>query len=384
MEHFSPIATTLLILTTLVIGARTPATSARGGSVTEFAVPSDALKANLLGDPPEVKVAVYLPPGYNSHPNCRYPSLYLLHGYLGSVDYFGDLTDKPGDESLTGLLDAAMAQAVASKMIVIVPEASNAYFGSFYANSVLIGNWEDAIVREVVPWIDSRFRTIGAPESRGIAGHSMGGYGSIMLAMKNPDVFGALYALSPCCIALIDDWGPENVAWSKALRMRSQEELNAEPQTFEELYPTIFIAMAAAFSPDPTGTGLRVRLPFAERAGHLIPDEPTYSAWKGSMPLYQVEQYQDRLRRLRGIYLDFGAREELTHIRSGTRMLSGELAALGIPHTFDVYADGTHSSHLRQRIKSRLLPFFSEVLGGPACSEVRHLPGEHPVGQKYQ
>jgi S-formylglutathione hydrolase FrmB len=293
------------------------------------------------------------------------------------VDYFGALTGKPGEESLTGLLDAAIAQAATSEMIVIVPEARNAYFGSFYANSELIGNWEDAIVREVVPWIDSRFRTIAAPDSRGIAGHSMGGYGAIMMAMKNPDVFGALFALSPCCIALIDDWGPENGAWSKALRMRSRDELNPEPQTFEELYPTIFIAMAAAFSPEPTGTGLRVRMPFAERAGQLIPDEPAYSEWKGAMPLYQVQRYQDRLQRLKGIYLDFGAREELTHIRSGTRMLSGELARLGIPHTFDIYAEGNHWSHLKKRIKSRVLPFFSEVLVGAECLEVGNTTGEN-------
>ena len=193
----------------------------------------------------------------------------------------------------------------------------------------------------------------------------MGGYGSIMLAMKNPDVFGAVYALSPCCIGLMDDLGPENVAWSTAIRMRAPGDLNSQPKSFEEFYPTFFIAMAAAFSPDPTGSGLRVRLPFDERGGRLVPNEPAYSAWKAAMPLYLVGRYQDNLRRLKGIYLDFGEREELMHIRSATRLLSGELG-LGIPHTFDVYADGDHDSHLLQRIESRVLPFFSEVLNGPA------------------
>ena len=237
------------------------AATAEGGRVAKFTVPVEALRSNLLGDPPAVRLAVYVPPSYDSHPDRRYPTLYLLHGFLGGMDYFDALEAQPGSESmeLAALLDAAITKGTAREMIVVVPEARTAYFGSFYANSALTGNWEDAIVREVVPWIDSRFRTIAAPESRGIAGHSMGGYGSIMLAMKNPDVFGALYALSPCCIGLMDDLGPENVAWSKAIDMRVPGELNSQPQSLEEFYPTFFIAMAAAFSPDPAGSGLRVR-----------------------------------------------------------------------------------------------------------------------------
>ena len=83
------------------------------------------------------------------------------------------------------------------------------------------------------------------------------------------------------------------------------------------------------------------------------------------MPLYLVEQYRDNLKRLRGIYLDYGALGEFSHIRMTTRAFSEELATRGIAHTFEVYAGGTHENRIRQRIETRVLRFFSEVLNFP-------------------
>ena len=120
--------------------------------------------------------------------------------------------------------------------------------------------------------------------------------------------------------------------------------------------------MAAAFSPDLAGTGLRAKLPVVEIGGRLVESEPALTAWKAAMPLYLVERYQESLRRLKGIYLDVGENEDFAAIRNGTRMLSIELASRGIPHVFDMYADGDHNSQLRKRIETRVLPFFSEVL----------------------
>ncbi len=83
-------------------------------------------------------------------------------------------------------------------------------------------------------------------------------------------------------------------------------------------------------------------------------------------PLYLVEQYRGNLSKLRGIYLDYGALEEFSHIRTATQLFSDELTKRGIAHTFEVYADGTHDSRIRQRIETRVLRFFSEVLSFPA------------------
>ena len=180
------------------------------GSLVETKVASTALKGNLLGDPAESEVAIYLPPSYALSPERRYPTLYLLHGYITGIEVFGARADTRGFQGmqLAATMDDSIRRGAAREMIVVAPNGRNAYFGSFYTNSPVTGSWEDFIVQELVPWIDAKYRTIPRAEGRGIAGHSMGGYGAIMLAIKHPEVFSALYALSPCCVGLEADSRP--------------------------------------------------------------------------------------------------------------------------------------------------------------------------------
>jgi enterochelin esterase-like enzyme len=337
-----------------------PAAAAGSGTVVLHTVAIEALRSNLLGDPAEMRVAVYLPPGYETASGRRYPAIYLLHGWLGDIDQFGVSDGKPGFQGmqLASTMDEAIARGVIRETIVVVPEARNAYFGSFYVNSTVTGNWEDAIVRELVPWIDARYRTVTSPRARGIAGFSMGGYGAVMLSMKYPELFGAVYALSPCCIGLLGDLGPDNPWWANAGRLPSRAAMKSDPGSAEESFPIFVTALAAALSPNPQRPGLYVDLPFASIDGQLRPSEPGYSAWKSRMPLYLAEQYQDNLRRLNGICVDVGAEDEFPQIRAGARAWSRQLASLGIAHSFEVYAEGTHTGMIRRRIETRLLPFF--------------------------
>lgn len=277
------LAAAVLVLV-LAAGFASPAVG-NAGAVIVHTVPVEALRSNLLGDPAEIRVAVYLPPAYDSSPARRYRSIYLLHGWLGSIDEFGVREGKPGFQGmqLAATMDEAIARGIIAEVIVVVPEGRNRYFGSFYLSSSVTGRWEDAIARELVPWIDARYRTEPGADSRGIAGFSMGGFGAIVLAMKHPDVFGAVYALSPCCLGMVEDIGPGNPWW--------------------------------------------------ENAG-----------------------------RLRGIALDVGAQDEFAQIPAGTRLLSQELARFGIAHSFEIYAGGTHRGMIRERIETRVPPFFSRTL----------------------
>lgn len=350
-----------------------PAGAAEPGTVALRTVGVEALESNLLGDPAEIRVAVYLPPGYAAAADRRYPAIWLLHGWLGSIDQFGVSDGKPGFQGmqLASTMDEAIARGTIRETIVVVPEARNAYFGSFYANSSVTGNWEDAIVRELLPWIDARYRTVASPAARGIAGFSMGGYGAIMLSMKYPELFGAAYALSPCCLGLLGDLGPDNSWWKDAGRLRTRDEMKSNPASAQESFPIFVTALAAALSPNPDRPGLYVDLPFASVDGQLRPIEPGHSAWRSRMPVYLVAQYQDRLRRLNGIYLDVGAEDEYAQVPAGARALSQELASRGIAHTFQVYAEGTHTSMIRERIENSLLPFFSRALRETGQDAVR-------------
>lgn len=330
------------------------------GTLIENKVASAALKANLLGDPAEGRVAVYLPPSYASSPDRRYPTLYLLHGYLGDIEAFTrGFFPKMG---LAKTMDQQISRSVSRELIVVVPSGRNGYFGSFYTNSPVTGDWEDFMVRDLTSWVDANYRTIRGAEGRGIAGHSMGGYGAIMLAMKHPDVFSAVYALSPCCVAIEGDLGQDNRAWLKSMQFQSRDQLKAQPQSIDDFYTTAFVALSAALSPNPSKPPLYVDFPFKQQGRSLVPSDEAYAKWRSQMPLYLVEHYRRNLEKLKGIYLDYGALEEFPHIRTATRAFSEALAARGIPHTFEVYAGGDHINKIGDRIETSVLRFFSDVL----------------------
>ncbi|MGF2030440.1 alpha/beta hydrolase-fold protein, partial [Lactococcus lactis] len=85
-------------------------------------------------------------------------------------------------------------------MIVVLPDSKTGYNGSLYSSSVTTGDFENFIARDLVDYVDAHYRTIPHRSSRGLVGHSMGGYGATRIGLKHPDVFGSLYIMSPCCL----------------------------------------------------------------------------------------------------------------------------------------------------------------------------------------
>ncbi|HUG43920.1 MAG TPA: alpha/beta hydrolase-fold protein, partial [Acidobacteriota bacterium] len=163
--------------------AAAPATAQDGAAEARLAgrlvvdtVASAALEGNILGDPVRQQVVVYLPPDYDRAPTRRYPSVYLLPPFDGSAStwtrawpaLFGP---RPG----VAFIDSVMAAGEVPPMIVVMPNGRNRYHGSFFFNSPISGNWEDFLTIEIVRHIDQTYRTLPAAESRGVAGHSMGG-----------------------------------------------------------------------------------------------------------------------------------------------------------------------------------------------------------------
>jgi len=333
---------------------------ASAGRLVEVKVSAPALKGNLLGDPVEQSVAIYLPPSYDTSPAKRFPTLYLLHGFLGNNKAW--TTGGYQGMSLRPLMDEMIKGGKIREMIVVVPNGWNTYKGAFYTNSTVTGNWEDYIYRDLVQNVDANYRTIARPESRGIAGHSMGGYGAIVLAMKHPDVFSAVYALSPCCLGMEGDLTSENAAWLKTIRLTSKDQLKAKPETPDEFYPVVFVAISAAFSPNPTRGPFYVDFPYEERDGRLEKNESAFARWRAKMPLYMVDENKENLLKLRGIFLDYGQKEEFPAIRTTSQQFSKALAERNVPHMFEVYEGGTHSGKIRERVETRVLQFFSEKL----------------------
>lgn len=357
---------------TLLVGLLASAAAAQQGTgvVVDEKVPSAALEGNGLGDPVTRNVSVYLPPSYR-HGERRYPVLYLLHGYGGTNRTFQskDWVNAPA------LADKAFAKHAAGEFIMVMPDSSNLYAGGFYTDSVVAGDWETFIVRELVDYIDGKYRTVRDPAARGIAGHSMGGYAALKLAMKHPDVFGSLYGLSPCCLGWGKDLSLENPAWEETLGFRSVEDVQAamkeleslkgdDPAALRKFFSIVFVAMAAAWSPDPGNAPLYVDFPVERTENGWRPVPGIEARWSANLILPMTPQHHGNLKRLGAIAFDVGRQEEFEHILEGSRELSRLLKEHHIEHTFEEY-DGTHGSRIPQRMEEKVIPFFWRAFAAP-------------------
>lgn len=332
------------------------------GKLIEISIPSPSLKGNLLGDPAEQNVTIYLPPSYDASPSKRYPTLYLLHPFGGSNKTWANSDPRGVNVPIQPGLDALMSGGKIREMIVVAPNGKNAYNGSLYTNSAVTGNWEDFIYRDVIAYVDRSFRTLARSSSRGIAGHSMGGFGAISLAMKHPDVFSALYALSPCCLGMEGDFNEANPAWKRVGNLTSKDQLPKEWKSLDDFYTNVFVALSAAFSPNSGRSQFYGNFLYRERDGKLERNDTVYAQWKSKMPLYMVEEYQQNLLSLRGIFIDYGQKEEFSHVRIASTLFSKALAERSIPHVFEVYEGGTHINKIKERMETRVFQFFSDKL----------------------
>ena len=166
--------------------------TAQGSRVEYKTFPS-----KLLGR--DLRYGLYLPPSYNSSPAKRYPILYFMHGLQE------DETRWSSRGQTDVILDRMIAEGTIGEFIVAIPFAA----ASFYTNTRDGSEkWEDVIVTEFIPAIESTYRVNAARASRGISGVSMGGYGALKIAMKHPDVFGSVSAHSA---VLIQDLATANV-----------------------------------------------------------------------------------------------------------------------------------------------------------------------------
>src|SRR5262245_46118679 len=187
------------VLCLLAIGLASPGAAqsnspAKKGTVEKVSVHGAALQGNLEGDSPDREVFIYLPPGYASNRNQRYPVVYLLHGYGLTAERWMTFTN------MAAAADKDIAAGTMKEMILVNPDAFTKYSGSMYSASATTGDWESYIADDLVAYVDSHYRTIANRMSRGLGGHSMGGYGTIRIGMKRPDVFGSLYIMSACCL----------------------------------------------------------------------------------------------------------------------------------------------------------------------------------------
>lgn len=310
--------------------------------VEHIKVHGASLEGNLEGDAVDRDVIVFLPPGYAKEKRRRYPVVYALHGYsIGAEQWTHEI-------QVPQTIEGAFALG-AREMIVVLPDSKTMHNGSMYSSSVTTGDFENYIAHDVVEYIDAHYRTLPNRLSRGLVGHSMGGYGATRIGMKHADVFGSLYIMSPCCLAPRPA-GPVNLELEKKLEAVKSADDSAKLGFFERVQ----LASAAAWSPDPKNPPLYLDLPFKDGAVQ----QEVLAKWAANAPLDFIDQYVGSLRRYRGISIDVGDQDGL---RTDTEKLHEVLDRYGITNSFELY-HGTHTSAVADRFQNHVLPFFSKNL----------------------
>lgn len=320
--------------------------SAQTSKKERITVHSAALEGNLIGDNPTRDVTVYLPASYEANVEKRFPVLYMLHGFsdtdskwFGWEDHWINLHD---------LLDESIKEDNIREMIVVMPNAYNRFKGSMYSSSPTIGDWETFVASELVSYIDEHYRTIPNRESRGLAGHSMGGYGTIRLGMKFPEVFSSIYMLSACCME-------GNVTDNTDLinEIQAVDEISdLEGSRFRVM---THLASSAAWAPNPNNPPFYLDLPFDSTGiRHDIA-----SKLAANRTLYTIEQYLTNVKKLTAIGMDAGLQD--VGISIATKKLHELLMSYGIEHEYESY-EGDHLNRIGERIQNKVLPFFSRHL----------------------
>lgn len=311
-------------------------------SVERIKVHGNALEGNLEGDDVDREVLVFLPPGYAAAKDRRYPVVYALHGYsIGAEQWSREI-------HVPQTIEGAFAQG-SRDMIVVLPDSKTIHNGSMYSSSVTTGDFERFVAHDVVAYIDAHYRTLPNRMSRGLVGHSMGGYGASRIGMKHPEVFGSLYIMSPCCLAARPA-GPVNAESEAALEaVKTAADSAKLPFGLRAQ-----LASAAAWSPNPKKPPLYLDLPVENGAVR----QDVLAKWAANAPLAFVDQYIGNLRQYRAISMDVGDQDGL---RAGAAKLHEIFDSYGIANTFEIYS-GTHTSAVADRFQNHVLPFFSKTL----------------------
>jgi enterochelin esterase-like enzyme len=318
-------------------------------TVQQIKIHGKALEGNLERDAVDRDAIVFLPPTYAVEKSRRYPVVYALHGFtIGAEQWTHEI-------HVPQTIEGAFAKGN-QEMIVVLPDSKTLYGGSMYSSSVTTGDFEQFIAHDVVTYIDAHYRTIPNRTSRGLVGHSMGGYGATRIGMKHPDVFSSLYIMSPCCLSPMGS-RPANPAMQKGMES-AEKELESVKTPADAAGLSFFaraqLASAAAWSPDPKNPPLYLDLPRKDG----VPQPNVIAKWAANAPLAFIDQYIGNLRQYRAIAIDVGDQDGL---RFDTVKLHDVLDNYGLANSFEIY-QGTHTSAVADRFQNHVIPFFSKNL----------------------
>jgi hypothetical protein len=326
------------------------------GTVRRLTIKSTLLVRNLLGDPAERIIDVYLPAGSNGR---GLPLLVDLVGYTAGGPAHTNW--KNFGENLPERLDRLIGEGAMLPAAVAFPDCFTKLGGNQYINSAAMGPWADFLLQEAVPLVEREFGCGGAGR-RGCFGKSSGGYGAITHALLYPDFWAAAACHSGDMafeLVYLPPLTKTLRALAKAGGIRPWlEEFWAKPKVKDdEIHRLMDLAMCATYDPDPEAF-MGVRLPIEMETAELIPERwANFQKWD---PVNMVETRGHGLKKLRALWIDCGDIDQYDLIY-GARRFVRTLNTLDVPHTYEEFPDDHTSVDYRM---DKSLPFLAKALSG--------------------
>jgi len=360
MKTIFRITTSLLFLTVFSLTSL----AQFNGELKEVTIPAPSLSNNMFNEPSSLDVKIYLPPSYNEV-DYAFPVLYFLFGW-GCGD--GNSADV-----LISDYDARLSQENMKEMIVVFIAACNTLRGPWYVNSAATGNWEDLLRYDVINYVDSRYRTIRKNQCRGIAGHSMGGFGAFNLAIKYPDIFNSFYVGSPslCLNSDLDEYFVFNndafikncIDYLESIKSDDPaSELVNLNSTFlnQSIDLQLDLSIGAAFAPDPDGHVPFIKFPYSmDENRQLIRNDSIMNIWHSSLGQWdqKMEPYFENLSSYDTLIFNYGDEEDI--LGRGVRNVYNIIKQHNIESSIIMH-DGGHTDS--DRFYQQMFPAMSKTL----------------------
>ena len=326
------------------------------GTIEYLEIDSQALTNNVLGDPVNRSVAMYLPENYESSSE-EYPLLVDIVGFTGSG--FGHVSWKAFQETVPQRVDRLIDEGKMGNVIVALPDCFTSLGGNQYIDSSALGNWAEFLTVEMLSAIEAKYRVKRGRDHRGLFGKSSGGYGSIVHGMLYADYWGAIachsgdMAFDLCYLPEM----PGVLMKTKDRGIMSFLDDFKSGKKVGDFHTMMMLAMAATYDPDPDEP-YGIRLPVTLDTCELIDERwVKWLAWD-PVELIEREDVQANLKSLKGLYIDCGSRDQYKLV-FGARQLIKRMKALDIDHRYEEFPDNHSSVDYRM---DESLPFLYDRL----------------------
>lgn len=342
-----------ILIVALMTAAASMASEASRGSIVTETIRSSILVENLIEIDPNRSIKIYLPPSYENS-NRAYPVVYYLHNFWWSPDQLFAENHVPRH------LDRAFASGIAEHFILVAADYRMPTTTSLYENSPINGRWIDFTTQELVPFIDSRFRTLAHRNSRAVIGDFFGARGAIRFAMRHPDIFSVAYAMHPVATSGGElPFRDVPIDWQRLHAAKSFADLAGDVRA------QIFVTVSQAFLPNPNRPPFYCDFPIEMKNGERqLQLENLRTNQKGFHLDESLDQYAANLRQMRGLGIEWGRYDPTyAHVQSN-RLFSRLLDDRGIEHEAEEFRGGVWDRTWTDegRFYTRVIPFLTRHL----------------------